>query len=48
MAREDAKREILFEIDTTLQKLGGELPQHPSLVQLAGAYHNLLHLWSDT
>jgi PKHD-type hydroxylase len=48
MVREGAKRDILFEIDTALQQLGRDTPQHPSLVQLAGAYHNLLRLWSDT
>jgi len=31
-----------------LQKLGRDVPEHPSLVQIAGAYHNLLRLWSDT
>ena len=48
MVREDAKRDILFEIDTALQQLGRELPQHPALVRIAGAYHNLLRTWSDT
>jgi len=37
-----------FEIDTALQQLGRELPKHPALVRIAGAYHNLLRTWSDT
>ena len=48
MVREDAKREILFEIDTALQALGRDVPGHRSLVSLAGCYHNLLRLWTDT
>ena len=48
MVREDAKREVLFQIDTALQELGRDIPGHRCLVTLAGAYHNLLRLWSDT
>ncbi|HEX3486961.1 MAG TPA: Fe2+-dependent dioxygenase [Micropepsaceae bacterium] len=48
MVREEAKRDILFELDTALQQLGRDTPGHPSLVQIAGCYHNLLRLWSDT
>lgn len=48
MVRDDAKRSILFQIDTALQRLGRDVPEHESLVPLAGAYHNLLRLWSDT
>ena len=48
MVREEAKRYILFELDTALQQLGRDTPEHPSLVQIAGCYHNLLRLWSDT
>lgn len=48
MVREDAKRDILFVIDSVVQQLGKSAHQHGSSVQLAGAYHNLLRLWSDT
>ena len=48
MVREDAKRTMLFEIDTALQKLGRDVPGHESLVRMMGVYHNLLRLWSDT
>jgi PKHD-type hydroxylase len=48
MVREEAKRDILFELDTALQQLGRDAPGHTSLVQIAGCYHNLLRLWSDT
>lgn len=48
MVRDDAKRDILFVIDSVVQQLGKSAQQHGSSVQLAGAYHNLLRLWSDT
>ena len=48
MVREDAKRSLLFELDNTIQALGREIPENPALVRLAGSYHNLLRLWSDT
>jgi PKHD-type hydroxylase len=48
MIRDDAKRAILFELDTALQQLGRDTPGHASLVQLAGVYHNLLRSWADT
>jgi PKHD-type hydroxylase len=48
MVREQSKREILFELDTALQQLGRDTPGHQSLVSLAGCYHNLLRLWTDT
>jgi len=38
MVREEAKRDILFELDTGLQQLGRDAPGHPSLVRLASAY----------
>ena len=48
MVREDSRRDVLFQIDTALQELGRDVPGHRALVKLAGAYHNLLRLWSDT
>jgi PKHD-type hydroxylase len=48
MVREDSRRDVLFQIDTALQELGRDVPGHRSSLRLAGAYHNLLRLWSDT
>ena len=48
MVREDAKRDLLFQLDTGLQQLGRDMPDHSAVVQLMGVYHNLLRLWSDT
>jgi PKHD-type hydroxylase len=48
MVREDAKRDLLFQLDTGLQQLGHDVPDNRAVVQLMGVYHNLLRLWSDT
>jgi PKHD-type hydroxylase len=45
--REDARRTILFELDTAIQRLAGDVPKHAALVDLAGVYHNLLRTWAD-
>jgi PKHD-type hydroxylase len=45
--REDARRTILFELDTAIQRLAADVPKHPALVDLAGVYHNLLRTWAD-
>ena len=47
MVREDTERTMLFELDNAIQALGRDVPQHPSVVKLAGLYHNLLRLWAD-
>ena len=48
MVRDDAARRLLFEMDTALEKLGRDVPNHESLVALMGTYHNLLRRWADT
>lgn len=47
LVREDSQRALLFEMDTALQQLSRDVPDHPSLVQLTGTYHNLLRRWVD-
>jgi len=47
MVREDAQRALLFDLDVAIQRLGRDVPDHASLVQLTGIYHNLLRRWSD-
>jgi PKHD-type hydroxylase len=47
MIRDDGQRTILFDLDLAIQRLGNEVPNHPSLVQLTGTYHNLLRRWAD-
>ena len=48
MVRDGAQRAVLFELDQAIQQLARDVPQHASLVDLAGVYHNLLREWSDT
>jgi PKHD-type hydroxylase len=47
MIRDDGKRTLLFDLDMSIQRLGQTLPDHPSVVQLTGVYHNLLRRWAD-
>jgi PKHD-type hydroxylase len=47
LVREDAQRAVLFEMDTAIQRLTQDVPDHPSLIQLTGTYHNLLRRWVD-
>ena len=48
MVRDDARRRLLWEMDTSIQQLTQDCPQHPSLVSLTGIYHNLLRQWAET
>lgn len=48
MVREDSQRTLLFEMDQAIQHLTQDVPDHPSLLQLTGTYHNLLRRWADT
>ena len=47
LVRDDAQRTVLFDLDQSIQRLTLATPDHPSLVQLTGIYHNLLRMWSD-
>jgi PKHD-type hydroxylase len=47
LIRDDAKREQLFELDRTIQRLTELGSDAASLVRLAGHYHALLRLWTD-
>jgi PKHD-type hydroxylase len=47
MVRDDGQRTLLFDLDLAIQRLTGEAPEHPSVLQLTGVYHNLLRRWAD-
>jgi len=47
MVRDDAKRQMLFDMDTAIQRLNRDVPNHASVVQLTGVYHNLLRTWAE-
>lgn len=47
MVREDGQRTLLYDMDTAIQRLLRDHPDHPSGVQFTGVYHNLLRQWMD-
>lgn len=47
MIRDDARRALLFDLDTAIQGLGRDVPDHAGVVQLTGVYHNLLRQWAE-
>jgi PKHD-type hydroxylase len=48
MIREQSQRSILFDMDLSIQNLRTELgDEHPALIALTGAYHNLIRQWAD-
>ena len=47
MVRDDGKRTLLFDLDLSIQRLGADHPDHGSVLQLTGVYHNLLRRWAD-
>lgn len=48
MVRDDGQRSLLFDLDTSIQRLGRDVPDHADIVQLTGVYHNLLRRWADS
>jgi PKHD-type hydroxylase len=47
MVRDNGARKILFDLDQSIQVLGGSGTDKSELVRLAGVYHNLLRRWAD-
>jgi PKHD-type hydroxylase len=47
MLRGDEERTLLFDLDTAIQQLARDVPDHPAVVQLTGVYHNLLRRWAE-
>lgn len=47
MVRHDSQRTLLFDLDTGIQRISRDHPDHPSGVQLTGVYHNLLRQWAE-
>jgi len=48
MVRSAEQRAILFQLDNGLRALGRDVPDHPSLVEMMGVYHNLIRQWTDS
>jgi PKHD-type hydroxylase len=47
MVRDDAKRGLLFEMDSSIQKLRQRIGDSEEVVSLTAQYHNLLRMWAD-
>ena len=47
MVRDDAKRALLFELDTNIQKLRAAHGETEATVGITGHYHNLLRMWAE-
>lgn len=48
MVRDDTRRQMLIELDRSIQSLRAEIgPGHAQLVSLTGTYHNLLRCWAE-
>jgi PKHD-type hydroxylase len=48
MVRDNTHRELLFDLDNSIQRLARERIDHPELTPLTQHYHQLLRLWADT
>jgi len=48
MVRDDARRALLFDLDTSIQELTATVPQSAAIDRLLNIYHNLLRHWADT
>ncbi|NWA35483.1 Fe2+-dependent dioxygenase [Pseudomonas sp. C6002] len=47
LVREDGQRQLLLDMDVAIQRLTAQHADDHALLQLSGAYHNLLRRWSD-
>lgn len=47
MIRDDGQRTLLFDLDTSIQRLNATNGDQAALVRLTGCYHNLLRMWGE-
>jgi PKHD-type hydroxylase len=47
MVRSDLDRALLFDLDSAIQRVNADVPNHPAVVALTGVYHNLLRRWAE-
>lgn len=47
MIRDDGQRTILFDLDSSIQRLGATNADESARVRLTGCYHNLLRMWCE-
>ncbi len=48
LIREDARRQMLFDLDMTIRALRGQLGDSAEVLSLTAHYHNLLRQWAET
>ncbi|MGN2244761.1 Fe2+-dependent dioxygenase [Frateuria sp. GZRR33] len=48
LVRDDGQRQLLLELDDSIQRLTQSGADADALLQLTGVYHNLLRRWSET
>ena len=48
MVRDDGERQLLFDLDTQIQKLRQQLGDTAEVLALTGHYHNLVRRWAQT
>lgn len=48
LIRDDSRRRLLFELDSSIQRLTQSAADAAAVLQLTGIYHNLLRQWSET
>jgi len=48
MVRDQEQRQLLFNLDTSIQSLTAGGADRQALLQLTGVYHNLLRRWAET
>jgi len=47
MVRDDVQRRLLWEMDTSIERLRQTGGDAAAVLQLTGVYHNLLRRWSE-
>ena len=47
LVKDDGARTMLFDLDSAIQRLMADVPNHPSTVQLTAVYHNLVRRWAE-
>ncbi len=48
LVRDDARRQLLFELDASIQALDAPGADAAAVLRLSGIYHNLLRQWAET
>jgi PKHD-type hydroxylase len=48
LVRDDGQRQLLFELDASIQALDAGGADAAEVLRLTGIYHNLLRRWADT